>query len=435
MKLFYVLFVSLILVVPSWDAVAGNNGDSSPALSLDEITRAVLENNPSIKSALNKWNAMKARIPQAEAWDDPKLSAQQKLDRFVSIQPNAFADEMVSVEQMIPLSGKNRVQARIAAIEALQAFEAARRQELDVLAKTRASYFELLNVYALIDLNDQSLATLRQIAQNAASKYESGQAGAAEALVAEVEADKLIEARRDLERMLAEEQSRLNVLMNRDAFAPLGRPAEVAFKPGEFAVEKLRTITLAERPEIKIAAAGVEMEKGRVELARRNRVPDPAVMVQAQRYNDASQAVSEIDAGISIELPWMNSRKYSAGIQEANANLTAATQDLEGARNEAIGLLRDALQKVETAHHHLQLFHDKLLPEAQQALQASQLAYESGKSSFSDWISAQHAVQDLQAMERQDLTDYQIALAELEAVTGADLNFFPRPTPKERQGK
>src|SRR5262249_40141043 len=154
-------------------------------------------------------------------------------------QPNAFADEMVSVEQMIPLSGKNRVQARIAATEALQAFEAARRQELDVLAKTRASYFRLLNGYAQINLNDKSLATLKQIAQNAASKYESGQTSAAEALVAEVEADKLIEARRDLERALAGEQSQLNVLMNRDAFAPVGKPKDVALRPGELAVDKL----------------------------------------------------------------------------------------------------------------------------------------------------------------------------------------------------
>src|SRR5207253_9012657 len=94
-------------------------------------------------------------------------------------------------------------------------------------------------------------------------------------------------------------------------------------------------------------------------------------------------------------------------------------------QKDALRLLRDQLQKVETAHHHLELFRDKIIPQAQQAYEANRLNYESGKASFLDWITSQRDLRDLEAMGRQHLTDYQVAVAELEALVGAE--FYPLP--------
>ena len=38
--------------------------------------------------------------------------------------------------------------------------------------------------------------------------------------------------------------------------------------------------------------------------------------------NDTGQAVSELDVGVSIGLPFLNARKYSAGITEAQRNIS-----------------------------------------------------------------------------------------------------------------
>ena len=88
-------------------------------------------------------------------------------------------------------------------------------------------------------------------------------------------------------------------------------------------------------------------------------------------------------------------------------------------------LLRDQLEKIETAHHHVELFSDKLVPQARQAFEATRFSYESGKASFLDWISAQRNLRDLEATAREHLTDYQVAVAELEAVIGAELYAAP----------
>lgn len=81
------------------------------AESLEEVTRAALANNASIRAATSRWNAARARVPQAAAWDDLKVSADSRLARFVRVAPDSFTDQTLAVEQMIPVSGKT-VRAR-----------------------------------------------------------------------------------------------------------------------------------------------------------------------------------------------------------------------------------------------------------------------------------------------------------------------------------
>ncbi|HWY41742.1 MAG TPA: TolC family protein [Chthoniobacterales bacterium] len=434
MKTIYLLLLSTTLTLsvgaePSANVAARRS--STGSLSLGDVTSAVLANNPAIQQALKKWAAAKAHVTQEAAWDDLRVSGSSRAARFIDVASNSFTDQVASVEQIIPLTGKNLVRARIAAADAVETFERARREQLDVLAKTRASYFRLANAYAQLEVNRKNLVSLRQIAEVSRSRYEVGKANAAEPLAGEVEASKLLESEQDILRNIAAEQSQLNVLMNRDAFAPLGQPQETRIISSDVSMDEARTLMLANRPEIKIAQAKIDMEKSRVDLSHRNWIPDPAIKVEAERYNDAGQVASELDAGVSFTVPWVNPGKYSAAVREAKANFAAAQHGFDQVNAESLGLLRDALQKVHTAGHHVELFRDKLLPQARQAFEANQFAYETGKASFLEWITAQHNLRDLEAMAQQHLADYYAALAELEAVVGVDLNLFPSTKTKE----
>jgi cobalt-zinc-cadmium efflux system outer membrane protein len=433
MKTFYrlLLYLTLTSIIRAEDRAHAEFETSRSRISLREVTSIVLASNPAIQQALRRWNAAKERVTQEGAWDDLRVSGSSRTARFVDVAPNAFTDQMASVEQMVPITGKNLVRARIAAADAVAAFEQARREELDALVKTRASYFRLANGYTQLELNRKNLVSLRQIAEVSRSRYEVGKANAAEPLAGEVEASKLLESEQDILRNIAAEQSQLNVLMNRDAFAPLGQPEETRIGSAIPSMEEARSLTLANRPEIKIAQAKLDMESSRLELSRRDWIPDPAIKVEAQRYNDSRQAASEVDAGVSFTVPWVNPRKYSAAVREARENLAAAQLGFDRTNAESLGLLRDALQKVHTAHHHADLFRDKLVPQARQAFEANQFSYEAGKASFLEWITAQRNLRDLEAMGQQHIADYYAALAELEAVVGADLNLFPSTKAKE----
>jgi cobalt-zinc-cadmium efflux system outer membrane protein len=428
MKTTYLLLLSLTSILP-WQMVDAGDGGSHAAqggtFSLGEITANALANNPSIKEALRKWYAAKARVPQAGAWDDLRLAGESRVRRFVDIQPNAFMDQAVSIEQAIPIAGKNLARAREAVAEAVSAYEEVRRQQLDVVAAARASFFRLANAHAQLEINEKNIVSLRQIADISRSKYEAGTHSAADVLVAETDASRLEERERDLQRTLSDAQSQLNTLMNRDAFAAIGAPEESGVKMPELSISRLRPLVFAHRPEIKMAEAKIDMEKSKLQLAQREWIPDPAVSVKAQRYNDAAQSVSEVDAGVSFTIPWFNFQKYGAGVREARENVGAGEQALDRSQKEALRLLRDQLQKIETLHHHVELFRDKLVPQAQQAFQANRLAYESGKASFLDWITSQRNLRDIEATAREHLADYQISIAELEAIVGSQV--YPLP--------
>jgi cobalt-zinc-cadmium efflux system outer membrane protein len=391
-------------------------------LSLGEVTREVLQNNPMIKAARAKWESARQKIPQAAAWEDPKLSVSSLIGRFVDISRNGFMDQTVSIEQMIPISGKNRSKERIAAAEALASFEDFRRQQLDIVAKTKASYFRLTNLYVLLDLNEQEEVALSQTLDASKAKFEVGTQSQADFLTADVERQKIIEARRDLEQKLSDEQTALKVLMNQDPFSPLGRPSSPETPDRDLSEEHLRSLMLTNRPEVRAAQALVIAASGKVELAKREWIPDPAISFGAEHYNGGSQAVSEVNGGVSITLPWFNGRKYRAGEREAQSDLLAAQGTLDGTHAEALGVLRNQLKKLGTLQHHIELYRNRLLPSARQTVSANQADYETNKATLIQVLTAQNSVRELETMYNQDVTDYRIAIAELESLIGAELD-------------
>ena len=239
-------------------AEGGEDIAGSTRLSLADVTRLVLENNPAIKEAEHRWRAARERVRQAYAWEDPRVAGESRVRRFVDIPPNAFMDQSLTLEQLIPITGKNLVRGRSAAAEAFSAFQEARRAQLDVIAKARATYFQLANAYDQLEINSKNTTSLKQIADISRSRYETGLESVANVLVAETDYSKLLETRTDLERSLSDAQSQLNTLMNRNAFARSNVLGSVTVNHAHLSVSRLQAITLAQRPEVQMARAKID---------------------------------------------------------------------------------------------------------------------------------------------------------------------------------
>src|SRR2546423_9313518 len=56
----------------------GEDSAGSTRLSLADVTRLVLENNPAIKEAEHRWRAARERVRQAYAWDDPRVAGESR---------------------------------------------------------------------------------------------------------------------------------------------------------------------------------------------------------------------------------------------------------------------------------------------------------------------------------------------------------------------
>ena len=157
------------------------------SLTLDGVTREALANNPSVAAARARWQMAVQRIPQEAAWEDPKLNVRSLLGRFVQIPANGFTNQTVSLEQSIPISGKNRSRERAAAAEALAAFQELRRQELDVVSKARSAFLQLANDYELLELNHAEETALSQTVDNTRTKFEVGKQPESDILTAQIE--------------------------------------------------------------------------------------------------------------------------------------------------------------------------------------------------------------------------------------------------------
>ena len=338
-------FVQVLLAPPGLLA-----GQSS--LSLEGVTQKALAKNPSVAAARARWRMAIQRIPQEAAWEDPKLNFRSLLGRFVQIPANGFTDQTVSLEQSIPISGKNRSRERAAVAEAVAAFQELRRQELDVVAKARSAFIQLANDYELLELNQAEETTLSQTIDNTRTKFEVGQQPESDLLTAQIERQKVAEERQDLEQKLSMDETTLKVLMNVDAFESLGRPDLGELHAVNLDPLKLRSRILLNNPEVLQSKAQFAAAQARYQLAKREWIPDPSVSIEADHYNAGSQIASEVSGGISISLPWFNEKKYSAGEQEALDRVTAAQNALEAAKSEVTGKLRDQLQKIQTLHHH-----------------------------------------------------------------------------------
>jgi hypothetical protein len=93
---------TLLWVCFSGTLVLGGAAAADQNLSREAVVYTALQDNPTVKAARAKWEMMKARVPQAIAWEDLRVGVDSVAGRFVSIPANAFMDQTVMVEQELP---------------------------------------------------------------------------------------------------------------------------------------------------------------------------------------------------------------------------------------------------------------------------------------------------------------------------------------------
>jgi outer membrane protein, heavy metal efflux system len=415
----------LLVSLPLTSAFGGEQlPETEGRLSLVRVTQTVLADNPSLKAARAKWEMMRARVPQAAAWDDPMAGVD--FERFGTTRFDTYTGAEYMLSQRIPIAGKNRSRARAAQAEALATLAELRRKELDLVMRTRAAFFQLANAAAQLEVNRRDKSLLEQFAEISRANYEVGTQTTTDVLTAETDLLRLSEDEMNLAREFSDAQTQLNVLMNRPARTPVGQPSELAVAAPRFSTAQLDQLALANRPELLQAAQRITAESEKLQVARREVIPEPTIRVEARHFKGSDRAVQEYDTGVFFEVPWVNWGKYRAQQREAQSNVEMSRRELEAAETETLGLLRDQLRKVQTLQHHVALYRDRLVPTARRTVEATRIGYEADKNTFLELISGQRSLREIEAAYHRHVAGYRTSLAELEALVGVDLGIFPR---------
>ena len=388
---------------------------AAEAFSKDDVLRMALRENQPLKAARARWEMMKQRVPQAQAWDD--LMAGADLQRSGTLRPDKVSDVEWMVSQTLPISGKNLSRARVSIAEALSACQELRRVQLDVATRAQAAYFRLAGAYGQREINQRNQELLKQVAEISRKKYEVGTATQSDVLLAETELARLSEGKAMIERDLSDQQTQLNILTNRPARSPWAAPQPLTFQASALAAQQGEALALQCRPEVLMAWRKIEAERARLQLAHRQWIPDPTLRIAARQYSGLGN-IREYDTGIVFSVPWTSGKKYSAGVAEAEESLASAQHEYAAARTEASGLVRDQLKKIETFASNYHLFHDQITPTARMSVEATRAGYETDKSSFLELLTARRTLQDIESAGLNQLVEHQVAVAELEAIVG-----------------
>ena len=190
---------------------------------------------------------------------------------------------------------------------------------------------------------------------------------------------------------------------------------------GRLAVEEVVSSALAANPMLKASAAKWAAMKERVPQAKA--WEDPMVGVDFERmgttrfntYSDAEWMASQ-----SLPITGKNLSRGRAAEAEARATYEGVRREIEGERASALGMLRDQLRKITTARRQYELSRDKLLPLARQTTETLRINYQADTATFIEVLTVQRILRDAEAAASTQLTDYLAALAELEAIVGAD---------------
>jgi outer membrane protein TolC len=379
------------------------------------LLRAVLERNPTVRSAQQAWRAALARYPQVVSLDDPTLG--------YGIAPRSFGSSSVDdaykidLSQKLPFPGKLalRGQAALAEAEAAQRdFEAVRLRLATIASLLYDDYYFLARS---VEINAEHIALLEDFRSIATARYESGQASQQDPLQAETEHAHLIHNDVVLRTAFRVMVQQLNALLHRPPELPLPPPpktlslqAAAAQEAGELVREALET-----RPELLAADARVTARQATVKHAQREFFPD---FTLSGSYNKLWQA-DELQpfVGISINVPLGISRRRAA-LEEARARLAKAENERESVEDQVRFSVQSSGEHLAEARHVLQLFSERLLPPARDRIEAARAGFETGQNSFLVLIDAERNLRTVQLGLEEARTNLSRRSTELLQATG-----------------
>ncbi len=175
---------------------------------------------------------------------------------------------------------------------------------------------------------------------------------------------------------------------------------------------------LSSGPEFLTFASEARQRDAEVQLAMaraRASVTWSAGVRRLQRDGDVA-----LVAGISI--PLFNAQRARPAIAEAQAARSAVSARQHAAQVRAEASLFELVQELRHAITETQLLRDEVMPLMDEALQATQYAWERGRYSYLEWTEAQRERVAVQRALIEAAANAQIFQVEIERLTGAALN-------------
>ncbi len=400
-----------------------NNGDPVLAALIAEA----LEGNPRVRGALSEVQAARARVPQAAALPNPMVAFTQHLrGPQTRVGPQTSG---VSLSQAFPWFGTLSDRRDIAETEAENRSEAYREQRAEVVRQVKLAYYDLAYLDEALRITGEEEQLLLHYEALARARYSQGFGQQQAVLKLQAEVTRVMSRRQELRQQRTDFEAGLNILANRPVEAPIPT-IEIGERPAASVDdEQLRAAGLGGRPEVRSARLRIESNERAMRLARRRYRPDFSIGLAwgsvLDRRDDPGRSDPPPDNGrdtysltLGASIPVFRS-SYDAGMREAAARLSAAEEEYRDAVNEVAFAVRSTAFRLTTIEGQLALFERALLPQAEQALRATEEAYSAGVTGVLELLDSESVLLDVRLGLARMRADYMKALADMERAIGS----------------
>jgi len=369
----------------------GGPSPDSPAcrgpLTRSSVVACALADHPSVRAAELGREAIEGRKQSARTLLPSHPTVEVTLAQRVGLRyPDRDMNIYGRLSQELEVAGQRRKRIAVADSEMAQAQARVGLTRRDIAADALTAYFEVLAA-------QEQRAMIGRIAKTADTLVElaraSERAGLGSVLTADVAVTASVRVARqqiEAQRRVATASAALAGLLGRDPAAGIatvqGDLAPLSTSPD---LAALVDAALSRRAEIDLAKAEREVFARQVDLYRRIRVPNPSVVLYAQRDGFGERVLG---GGISfpIPLPSPLGRSFAGQIAENKSLARQAEAEVERWRRQVRTEVAVGFQNLLARRAELALFEDDRLQRAEAHLEALGQEMASGRMSIREAV-------------------------------------------------
>lgn len=401
---------------------SGAAGEPAGELTLGRAVQMALARNPDLVASEYDVRAADARITQAGVRPNPELSVE--LENFAgsgAVRGTQALETTLSLSQVVEIGGKRALRSEFAERDRDAIAVERQAQQLDVLAEVTQRFIDLVAAQNRLNL----AVSTRELAQRTL-----------DAISVRVQAARSPELERSRARIaltrsqIEEQQARSELRGMRQALAALWGSSAPAFGNAAadlFSLESVPSFEelvrrLERNPDFVRFASESRLREAELKLARAQARPNLTFGIGVRRLQDSRDQA--LVAGFSMPLPVFDRNQGS--IREAQVRLAQNDAQRNAAFLRARAAIYRLYQELQATRARLETLRTDALPQAQQALDQTQLGYDRGRFSYLELATAQQEMIELRAAIIDAAADYHRTLTEIERLTGEPVSVEAR---------
>lgn len=408
----------------STPAQAPVSGAVTPGVTeFKNYLRVLLERHPELKMLRAEADAKGEAPSQAGALPNPQLSVgfmDLPVDSL-SFSEEDMTRKSVGLKQSFYAPGKLELMRKVAEGDKTIAEGDLGEKRLELVERARIAFYQLRYLLRIRGYAVKNKETLRGFIDVALAKYAVGQGIQQDALAAQLEYSKTSEYLIRIEQQLATIRKSLNVSAGLPSDTDWSGPAidpPGAIEGGE---DDLLEKAVARRPVFRRLETSIRKAEDEAELARKSLSPDYSLSVSySQRDNGEMRRSDMVSMEVMFDLPWYRSSKEERKIAESVLMADRAREEYQAEKLRVRQEIIELTDMQERDGKLAVLFDTGLLPQAEQAVEASVSAYRVNKVDFRWLVMNQVAYFDYEVQRAQVEFELFSARAKLLRVLGDD---------------